>query len=135
MKKIYVGHSKNSNYIDELYNPIINSELSQMYEFIFPHLDEKTFNSQYVIEKSDLFIAEVSNPSLGLGIEIGRAESKNKKILCIYNEKCEFPSCLKYVNVDSLSYKNKEDMVNKLQEYIENGKWDGSNFQFSRIYN
>ena len=43
--------------------------------------EEISENSKEVIEKSDLFIAEISRPALGLGIEIGRAEIKNKKIL------------------------------------------------------
>lgn len=117
--KIYVGHSNDFDFRNELYMPIMKSDLNGEYEFVFPHLTDKTFNSQEVIEDSDLFIAEISIPSLGLGIEIGRAEMKNKKILCIYNEKYKKPSSLKYVNVDIFAYKDKEDMVCKLEEYIE----------------
>ena len=117
--KIYIGHSNDFNFKEELYMPIIESKLNEKVEFIFPHLTTQTFNSKEIIEQSDLFIAEVSRPSLGLGIEIGRAEMKNKKILCIYNEKYKKPSSLKYVNVDILAYKDKEDMVCKLEEYIE----------------
>ena len=117
--KIYIGHLRNFDFLEELYKPIMNSRLYEKHEFIFPHLTNERFNSKEVIEQSDLFIAEVSRPSLGLGIEIGRAEMKNKKILCIYNEKYKKPSSLKYVNVDIFAYKDKEDMVCKLEEYIE----------------
>lgn len=117
--KIYIGHSNDFNFKEELYMPIIESKLNEKVEFIFPHLTTQTFNSKEIIEQSDLFIADVSRPSLGLGIEIGRAEMKNKKILCIYNEKYKKPSSLKYVNVDIFAYKDKEDMVCKLEEYIE----------------
>ena len=117
--KIYVGHYKKYDYINELYLPIINSELGKREEFIFPHLTEQTFDSQEVIEKSDLFIAEISTHSTGLGIEIGRAEVKGKRILCICNEKVKMPSCLKYVNVDTLYYKDSTDMVSKIEEYIQ----------------
>ena len=116
--KIYVGHYKKSDYMNELYLPIINSELGKREEFIFPHLTKETFNSQEVIEQSDLFIAELSYNSTGLGIEIGRAETKGKRILCICNEKFKLPSCLKYVNVDTMYYKDSNDMVNKIEEYI-----------------
>ncbi len=34
--------------------------------------------------QSDVVIAEVSTPSLGVGYEIGKAESMNKKILCLF---------------------------------------------------
>ena len=116
---IYIGHSKVYDFMNELYMPIINSELAKYEEFIFPHLTEKTFNSQEIIEQSDLFIAEISKPSLGLGIEIGRAEIKGKKILCIHNEKYKVPSSLKYVNVDVFSYTDKIDMIDKIGQYIK----------------
>ena len=117
--KVYIGHSNDFNYKEELYMPIINSKLNEKAEFIFPHLTNQTFDSKEIIEQVDLFIAEVSKPSLGLGIEIGRAEMKNKKILCIYNEKFKISSSLKYVNVDILKYIDKEDMVYKIDEYIK----------------
>ena len=120
--KIYVGHYKILVYMNELYLPIINSELGKREEFIFPHLTDETFNSQEVIEKSDLFIAEISVHSTGLGIEIGRTEVKGKKILCICNEKVKMPSCLKYVNVDLLGYNDVNDMINKIGEYIHKMK-------------
>ena len=94
-------------------------KLNQKNQFIFPHLTNQTFNSKEVIEQSDLFIAEVSRPSIGLGIEIGRAEMKNKRILCIYNKNFKAPSSLKYVNVDILEYRDEEDMISKIEEYIE----------------
>ncbi len=37
---------------------------------------------KWLIE-SDVIVAEVSNPSLGVGYELGRALEKNKKILCL----------------------------------------------------
>jgi nucleoside 2-deoxyribosyltransferase len=37
--------------------------------------------------ESDVIIAEVSNPSLGVGYELGRAVEHNKKILCLCSKK------------------------------------------------
>jgi 2'-deoxynucleoside 5'-phosphate N-hydrolase len=39
------------------------------------------------IRESDILIAEVSQVSLGVGYEIGFAESIGKKIICLYKEK------------------------------------------------
>lgn len=39
------------------------------------------------IRESDIFIAEVTQVSLGVGYEIGFAESLNKKIVCLYRER------------------------------------------------
>lgn len=36
------------------------------------------------LDSSDVVIAEISTPSLGVGYELGRAESLNKPVLCLY---------------------------------------------------
>jgi hypothetical protein len=36
--------------------------------------------------ESDIIVAEVTAPSLGVGYELGQAESMNKKIICLYRE-------------------------------------------------
>jgi nucleoside 2-deoxyribosyltransferase len=38
------------------------------------------------IDSSDVVIAEVSVPSLGVGYEIAYAQMKNKKVICLYQE-------------------------------------------------
>lgn len=38
------------------------------------------------IKESDIVVAEVTVPSLGVGYELGQAESMNKKIICLYRE-------------------------------------------------
>ena len=39
------------------------------------------------LKSSDLMIAEVSTPSLGVGYEIATATQLHKKVLCLYNPK------------------------------------------------
>lgn len=117
--KIYVGHSNEWNYQKELYEPIMKSKLYKKHEFIFPHINNNSFNSDEVVQECDLFIAEVSMPSLGLGIEIGRAEKSGKQIVCIYMMGYKCSDSLKYVNTDIIQYENSEDMVRKLGEYIK----------------
>ena len=38
------------------------------------------------LKSSDIVIAEVTNPSLGVGYEIGRAIHHNKKIICLFRK-------------------------------------------------
>ena len=38
------------------------------------------------INKADLIFAEVTVPSLGVGYEIGYADSHNKRIICVYDK-------------------------------------------------
>lgn len=39
----------------------------------------------HMIQEADLIIAEVSNPSLGVGYELAYAEKLKKPILCLFN--------------------------------------------------
>jgi nucleoside 2-deoxyribosyltransferase len=39
-----------------------------------------------LVKQADIFIAEVSNPSLGVGYELGRAVELHKRILCLYRD-------------------------------------------------
>ncbi len=42
------------------------------------------------LEESDIVIAEVTTPSLGVGFEIGYAIRMKKPILCLYNNDADF---------------------------------------------
>jgi len=44
---------------------------------------------QWIIE-SDLLVAEVTVPSLGVGYEIGRAIEMGKPVLCLFQEESDF---------------------------------------------
>ena len=70
--KIYIGHSREYNYLEDLYTPIKTSLLFNNHEIILPH-DKRNLISKDIIKKCNLFIAEVSFPSTGLGIELGWA--------------------------------------------------------------
>ncbi len=41
------------------------------------------------IKEADFVIAEVTNPSLGVGYELGYAETLRKPILCVFNKDSE----------------------------------------------
>lgn len=39
-----------------------------------------------LIKEADVVVAEVTNPSLGVGYELGFAESLGKKVICLFRE-------------------------------------------------
>jgi len=59
------------------------------------------------IDECDVVIAEVSIPSLGVGYELGYAQSIGKKIICLYDKNAEKP----------LSYMISGNQYNKVFEY------------------
>lgn len=72
-----------------------------------------------LISESDIIIAEVTVPSLGVGYEIGKAESLNKKIICLHRDisgKSLSAMISGNENVETHKYEKVED----LYEYFKN---------------
>ena len=97
--KIYFGGSIRGGRNDqEIYREII--KILQNYgEVLTEHIGDKTLTDMGQMQRTDeeifnkdvswvhdcdVMISEVSNPSLGVGYELGLAESLNKKIIALY---------------------------------------------------
>jgi nucleoside 2-deoxyribosyltransferase len=75
--------------------------------------------------ESDIVIAEVTTPSLGVGYEIGQAEALKKPIYCFY--RVDGDSSLSAMiegnpNVKLYKYGTVEDVVGILKEGLGNNK-------------
>jgi len=118
---IYIAHSSSFDFKKELYNPIKNSSLINNHTFIFPHENsDKLFNSKDLFEKHncDLIIAEVTNQSTSLGIELGWANLFNIKIVCIYKKGAVISKGLQAVSKDVIEYSDEEDLVNEINKIL-----------------
>ncbi len=117
--KIFVSHSSQLDYQNELYKPIRESALNQMYSFFLPHEGDKNVNTKVEIQSSDLILAEVSFPATGSGIEIGWADAANITLLCIYKEGMKISGSLKFLTDDFIEYSSSQDLVSKLTDYLQ----------------
>ena len=116
---IYFSHSSKYDYNNKLYNPIKNSKLCESHDFFFPHdNDNNAINTKLIISNSDLVIAEVSLPATGQGIELGWADYATTPILCIYEKGSNISSSLKFITDNFIEYENEEDMINKIDDFI-----------------
>ena len=119
---IYVSHSRSFDFLKELYQPIKNSKFAANHQFIFPHeTSAEAYPSRklFMDKGCDLVLAEVSFPSTGQGIELGWADTSGIKIVCVSREGIKVSDSLKVIAKDFLIYKNGEDLVNKLSEYLQ----------------
>jgi hypothetical protein len=118
--KIFVAHSSNFDFRNELYLPLRNSELNLKHEVFLPQ--EKSDIgpiTKDVIKNSELIIAEVSYPSTGQGIELGWADVFSVPIICIYREGAKISHSLNKLTNQFIVYKNSKDMIEKLTEFIK----------------
>lgn len=118
--RIYFSHSRYFDFKTIIYEPIRQSALSQQHEIIFPHeTSDEPFNSKDLLPQCDAFLAEVSFPSTGLGIELGWADTMSLPIICFYQkEKTISPSCHK-VTDRFIEYEDSADLIQKIQQSLE----------------
>lgn len=92
------------------------------------HNGEKKINDRSIHDRdmnwllqSDIMIAEVTNPSLGVGYEIGRAIENNKKIICLFreNENHKLSAMIRGANqLVCINYSNFDDLKIKIAHHL-----------------
>ncbi len=136
MKVYFAGSITGGRDDQEIYLEIINYLKEKKMNVLTEHLADKNLSSYGEtkltskeifkrdvewIKDADLLIAEVTQVSLGVGYEIGFAESLEKKIICLYREK-EGERLSAMIdgneNVKIIKYKELKDLNEKLNEII-----------------
>lgn len=117
--KIYISHSSDYDYSQDLYLPIKSNKLSKKHTFYLPHDEVNAgVDARPFIKKCDLIIADVSYPSTGQGIELGWASDSSIPILCIYKMGSKVSSSLKFVTTEFIEYSDADDMLRKLERHL-----------------
>lgn len=120
--KIYLAHSTSFDYKKELYEPLRKSKLNKIHEIIMPHENTKElFNSKDFLKKDskNIIVAEISYPSIGLGIELGWANAFGNKIICIYKKDAKLSNSVKVVTKNIIAYENTDDLIDKLEQTLK----------------
>jgi len=120
--KVYLGHSRDIDY-ESLYQSIENAKWSSKYNFLFPHkMDKNKLNGRdfYKKENIDIFIAEVSKSSTGLGIEMGWAYEEQIPIYCFHDQKSHPSNAYLSVTNNLIPYDNLKDFIHKLNNMLNN---------------
>ena len=70
------------------------------------------------LAESDLMVAEVSNPSLGVGYEIGRAIEAGKLIICLYR-KVKDKNLSAMINGSEKIYIHEYNNIEEVKQYLK----------------
>ncbi len=111
--KIYVAHSRKFDFRKELYEPVRNSCLNDVHEFILPHEDSgELFDSkEFFQDGCDLVVAEVSYPSIGLGIELGWANACGVRVVCFCKKGFVVSGASKAISDDIIEYFDCDELM------------------------
>ncbi len=74
-----------------------------------------------LLEQSDCVIAEISNPSLGVGYEICYAEKFSKRVLCLYVDGIRVSKMITGINSENIlcrSYRSDEEMIELINRFL-----------------
>ncbi len=113
--KIYLAHSTHFDFKNKLYTPLRASALNSEYELLFPHeTDTPPEITRDMIKGSDALVADVSVPSLGVGIEMGWADAFGVPVIGIYEKGSTVSFSVDNVLRDRIEYENPEDLITKL---------------------
>lgn len=93
------------------------------YSFVFDFkkkTDDKTLMKAALkkIDESNLLIAELSYKSIGIGIEVGYAKARGKKIIYIHKIGTELSTTINGVCDIRIEYKDISDLLAKLKQVL-----------------
>lgn len=116
---IYVGHSTKYPFKELLYQPIKETRLYREHFMVLPHEEtDELFDTRLFLEKCDLFIADVTYPSLGLGIELGWANEIGVPIIAISQAGNPLSKSVGVITKDMYQYQNEAELKEILDTKI-----------------
>ena len=116
--KVFLAHASAFDYKTKLYAPIRASVLNTQHQITLPEERESIWNTKEEIEKTDLFIADVSIHSTGCGIELGWAHAAGRRIVCIHEKGSKPSEVIVYVSDVLIEYESPEDLIKKLDHLL-----------------
>ena len=118
--KIYTGHSSSIDFRNKLYKPLKGSSIAEKHKLILPHDSDEFFNSKSFLQNDcDLFVAEVSRASTGLGIELGWADEYSIPVAYVHQEGADPSPALEVITDRIHSYGSKDELVEIVREVVE----------------
>jgi len=124
MKKVFISysftkrkdfeelHNRLKSFLEEKYN-------FEIYAFVFDYKDnvndkklmEEAFRN---IDESDLVMVELSNMSVGVGIEAGYAKAKGKPIVYLHKKGTRLKEAMNGIVDKVFTYENTEDLIKQI---------------------
>lgn len=132
--KVYFVHSRRIDFNNDIYLPVLRSNILSKYTLIFPETEaNKDTYYKDLMAKADLFVVDLTNPDTGFNLELKEAIVLKKPILALakksigYEEKYQklLKNVIGYSNSQELAY-YVETFVQSYKDKIHDGKVDST---------
>ena len=118
--RIYIAHPTSIDYKKEIYEPLRNDDFFLEHELVLPHEESVDIhNSREDYKSYDVVIAECSEPSIGVGIELGWFYDDKKLIYCFVKSGVNPSSAISSIAEEIINYNNKKDFVERAKGIIK----------------
>jgi nucleoside 2-deoxyribosyltransferase len=123
MKRIFVSYSYSQRkHFEELHRKLENflkdrgfTVCAFVFDFTVKVEDKELMDKALAkIDESDLIIVELSNKSVGIGIEAGYAKAKGKPIIYLHKKGTDLKQTMNGIAEVVITYEEKEDLINQL---------------------
>lgn len=116
--KVFIAHSSNYDFRNELYLPIRQSELNKQHDFFLPQEKGPEPVTIDIIKNSNVLVAEVSYPSTGQGIELGWAYVYKVPIVYLCKKGNKVSNSIYKLSSLLMEYTDSKDMIEKLSKQL-----------------
>jgi nucleoside 2-deoxyribosyltransferase len=124
MKKVFISYSfskrEDVRELHEKLKKLLEDKFNlEVYAFVFDYkdnVDDKKLmrDALQKVDEADCLIVELSNKSLGIGIEAGYANAKGKPIIYLNKRGTELKQTMKGIADVVITYEKEEDLLNQI---------------------
>ena len=119
--KVYILHSRKTNYNEDLYLPLLRSRVLS-YHTLVMSTTEKLKDTYYktLIDDCDLVVAELSHPDMGFNMELKEAIVAKKPILPLANKEIGYDDKYNKLLKNIVGYADTNELVYFVETFVNN---------------
>ncbi len=115
-KKIHVVHSTKIENWKKIYKILRETNFLRNQEIFLPHETKEVSNTKTMIKEADLIVAECTEITPGIAIELAWADAFAKDVIIFVKEDVEVNQYLKFFNFEIIRYFNESEIVKYLEK-------------------
>lgn len=121
--KVYFVHSRRIDYNNDIYLPVLRSNILSKHTLIFPETNaNKDTYYKDLMEKADIFIVDLTNPDTGFNMELKEAILLKKPILALAKRSIGYEEKYQKLLKNVIGYDNPQELSSYVERFVESYK-------------
>lgn len=121
--KVYFVHSRRIDYNNDIYLPVLRSNILSKHTLIFPETNaNKDTYYKDLMEKADIFIVDLTNPDTGLNMELKESILLKKPILALAKRSIGYEEKYQKLLKNVIGYDNPQELASYVERFVESYK-------------